>query len=231
MSKKHTIEYIKSKFDERGYFLISKVYMNAYTKLEYKCPNNHIGYMNWNKFSIGRGCPDCKRIKLKGNRHGFKHGKSYDPEFRKQHSKEYYKNNPWLRHFFSAKARCINPNNDHYNSYGSRGIKFLLTKEEIKELWFRDEAYNLKQASIDRKDNDGNYELSNCQFIEMEENSKMNRSCTPIIQYDLKGNFIKRWNSQCDIRRNLGFNQAWIGKISKRLPFIAYNFIWRRQNA
>lgn len=86
--------------------------------------------------------------------------------------KQYYIDNPWMQSFRAIQYRCTNVNAIDYKYYGGRGIKNLLTKEEIKFLWFRDKAYNLEQPTIDRKDNDGNYELSNCEFIEQSENSK-----------------------------------------------------------
>jgi len=78
---------------------------------------------------------------------------------------------PWIRHYRSAKQRCENPNHKKYNRYGGRGIKFLLTLQEIKFLWFRDKAYEMKQPSIDRKKLNKDYRLANCQFIELKKNS------------------------------------------------------------
>jgi len=84
--------------------------------------------------------------------------------------KKYYRENPWMNAYRGAKARCNNQNNNRYNSYGKRGIKFLLTKEELKKLWFRDKAFNMIKPSIDRINNDGNYEFNNCRFIELKAN-------------------------------------------------------------
>jgi hypothetical protein len=42
----------------------------------------------------------------------------------------------------------------------------LITEEELKELWFRNKAYLMKQPTIDRKDNNKNYTFENCQFLE-----------------------------------------------------------------
>ena len=53
-----------------------------------------------------------------------------------------------------------------------RGIKNFLNKEQIKYLWFRDKAYKMQHPSLDRKNNDGNYELDNCQIIELNQNAK-----------------------------------------------------------
>jgi hypothetical protein len=87
----------------------------------------------------------------------------------------YKKNHPWIKHYSSAKYRCNSPKCSSYKFYGGRGIKFLMTVEDFKFLWFRDLAWLLKRPSIDRKDPDGNYELGNCQFIELADNKKKQR--------------------------------------------------------
>jgi len=114
-------------------------------------------------------------------------GRKEDPErFRAYSNKCYAKNKakrkeykrkrdlkyPWLISYMCAKDRCNNVNSVSYARYGGRGIKFLLTREEIKKLWFREKASSLKQPSIDKINNDGNYEYSNCQFIEFLENTR-----------------------------------------------------------
>ena len=75
---------------------------------------------------------------------------------------------PWYKHLISLRSRCSYTKCKYYK----KGIKSFLTEEDIKELWFRDKAYLLKQPSIDRKDNNGHYIKDNCQFIEFVENSR-----------------------------------------------------------
>lgn len=86
------------------------------------------------------------------------------------------RNNPELKIFWNIlnniKSRCLNSKNPDYKYYGGRGIGFLITIEELIKLWFRDKAYNMKQPSIDRIDNDGHYTYENCRFIELSENTK-----------------------------------------------------------
>jgi hypothetical protein len=105
-----------------------------------------------------------------------------------------HKKEPWKRVYYHIINRCKNLNDKRYKNYGGRGIKCLITTEELKELWFRDVAYKMKNPSIDRIDNDGNYCLENCQFIEMVENSIKDRNKI-ILQFDLNNNFIKKWKS------------------------------------
>jgi hypothetical protein len=80
---------------------------------------------------------------------------------------------PWLVSLNKARARCNNPKQKDYKNYGEKGIKCLITKEEIQELWFRDKAYNLKRPSIDRKDSNKDYTFENCRFIELSLNSAL----------------------------------------------------------
>jgi hypothetical protein len=97
-------------------------------------------------------------------------------ELRRKRDRDYKrlfrKEKPWMTRLVLARSRCSNPNHPKYSRYGGRGIKCLITKEEIKELWFRDKAYLLKLPTIDRIDNNGNYTFKNCRFIENGDNTR-----------------------------------------------------------
>jgi hypothetical protein len=56
---KLTIEYIRSEFVKEGYELLTKVYKNAFQKLEYICPKGHLHSITWNSWQRGRRCPIC----------------------------------------------------------------------------------------------------------------------------------------------------------------------------
>lgn len=107
---------------------------------------------------------------------------------------EYRKKYPWKQTLLRIKKRCNNPKCKDYPRYGGRGIKCLITEEELEFLWNRDKAWLLEKPSIDRKNNDGNYTLDNCRYIEMVINA-IKSSIKPILQYDLNGNFIREWKS------------------------------------
>ena len=94
------------------------------------------------------------------------------PEAKRKQDKKYHKKHPWVRTLGYIRRRCNNPKCKDYKYYGLRGIKCLITKEELKYLWFRDKAYEMKKPSIDRKENNGDYELSNCQYMELTKNSE-----------------------------------------------------------
>jgi hypothetical protein len=57
--KKLTYEFVKSKFEEEGYELLSTEYKNNYTKLDYICPNNHEHSITWHDWQGGKRCPYC----------------------------------------------------------------------------------------------------------------------------------------------------------------------------
>jgi very-short-patch-repair endonuclease len=65
-SRKKTIEEIRKVFEERGCTLLSNVYTNNCTKLDYLCHNGHEHQITWRDFQSKRkynGCPYCAQTK------------------------------------------------------------------------------------------------------------------------------------------------------------------------
>ena len=62
-----------------------------------------------------------------------------------------------------------------YSRYGGRGIRCLLTSAEIKSLWERDGGSKMRKPTIDRIDNDVNYEIGNCRFVPNHVNASAGR--------------------------------------------------------
>ena len=62
---KLTYNFVRASFNEEGYTLLSKEYINCKTKLDYKCPEGHLHSITWNSWSRGRRCYYCNgNIKL-----------------------------------------------------------------------------------------------------------------------------------------------------------------------
>lgn len=76
------------------------------------------------------------------------------------------------------KTRCNNPKQAAYKNYGARGIKVCVAWLESYET-FRDWALKngyAEKLEIDRKDNDGDYEPSNCHWVTTKINDRNKRT-------------------------------------------------------
>lgn len=98
--------------------------------------------------------------------------RNYPPEMSRKWRRTYREKHPWYYHLAHIRQRCENRRNVSYHYYGAKGIKCLLTVDQMEIVWKRDNAHLLTRPSIDRIDPNGHYELGNVRFIELSENSR-----------------------------------------------------------
>lgn len=113
----------------------------------------------------------CGCLKNEGNHitHGMRHSEIYDT---------------W-RHI---KSRCFNPNCKDYKNYGDRGIT-------MHEPWIRDfqlfydyvsqlEHFGEQGTTLDRIDNDGNYEPGNLRWSDRKTQRRNQRDTIIFVEYN-----------------------------------------------
>ena len=102
------------------------------------------------------------------------------------------------------KERCANPNNKRFQRYGGRGISVY--QEWLDFATFRAWALASGYAdgrTIDRVDNDGNYEPGNCRWTTRREQNR-NYSRNRMLTFRGKTQCVKDWALE------LGINNATI---------------------
>jgi len=142
---------------------------------------------------------------------------------------KYYQVRPWMMAYYGARARCNNPNQKGYSSYGGKGIKFRMTLMDFRTLWERDQADQMKQPSIDRLDSNKDYVLGNCRYIEHLENSiKGTKKWQKAVeQRTLEGNLIKTFQSIYLASKEAGVSATHMGR-KARVGGIIKGFKWIR---
>ena len=125
------------------------------------------------------------------------HGKSSSPEYRA---------------LTQMKARCYKKNNKAYKDYGGRGITICDRWLESFENFYADMGDRLSpQHSIDRINNNGNYEPDNCRWATKQvqnQNHRMFTTNTSGITGVYWSKSSQNWNAVIHIsgkRKNLGY--------------------------
>lgn len=113
------------------------------------------------------------------------------------------------------RARCHNPKSNDYALYGARGIAVCERWRDSFENFLADMGHKpTARHSIDRINNDGNYEPSNCRWATATEQSR-NRRCVRSIVIDGVSMCVSAWAEvasvrACTIRSRL--NAGWTPK-------------------
>ena len=108
-------------------------------------------------------------------------------------------------------ARCYNKNNNKYHRYGGRGIKVCERWLHNFEKFLEDmgKRPSLKH-SIERINNDGNYEPSNCRW-DIPFAQSRNNSRNHWIEYNGEKMILQDWADK------LGFSQSYMSKLIKNM--------------
>ncbi len=142
--------------------------------------------------------------------------------------------------FSAMHQRCENPNCDHYNRYGGRGI--YICKEWSGENgffnfreWAMNNGYNPDapkgECTINRIDNDGPYSPDNCEWVNMKTQIN-NTSINRYITYNGETHTVSDWANILGIKFSTLENRLCNGwpiekalstKAEKNITFINYN--------
>ena len=97
------------------------------------------------------------------------------------------------------RQRCYNPRDKRYHSHGARGIKVCERWLNSFENFLSDVGYApTKKHTIERNDNDGNYEPSNCRWATYTEQAR-NKRLTRWIEYNGQKKSLAQWCEELDL--------------------------------
>lgn len=132
--------------------------------------------------------------------------------------------------------------------------RWLLLSNFVEDIRFIDNykywaSHPNERVALDKdiKSNGANkcYCLEQCMFVTLKENTRQavkNRDnsylkvkyktigtteLTPVLQFDKKGNFIKKWETIIDVERELGIDHSNIAKCCNGKRKTAGGFIWK----
>jgi hypothetical protein len=133
------------------------------------------------------GCLRKETTAKKGHRN-LKHGKSKD-----RTCSEY-------RIWTGMWRRCTNQNSGDWPGYGGRGIT-VCERWRSFEVFFADMGCRPPGTTLDRIDNNGNYEPGNCRWATKEEQNG-NRRTSVILEYRGKRQSLSAWAREVGLHKS-----------------------------
>ncbi len=123
------------------------------------------------------------------------------------------KHTPEYRTWRYMLTRTQNPNCINFSDYGGRGIKVCDRWLSSFENFFEDMGSKPEGASIDRINNDGNYEPSNCRWASRAEqsNNQRDRIGSRLITYNGKTQTSAKWSKEVGLTPSLVLKRIKLG--------------------
>lgn len=118
---------------------------------------------------------------------------------------------PTYRSWTKLKHRCFNRNNIGYQDYGGRGITVCDRWKDSFENFLEDMGERPEGTSIDRIDNDGNYEPGNCRWATKKEQANNKRS-NRYLTHDGKTLNLAQWSKKINISVSALYYRAFVKK-------------------
>lgn len=109
------------------------------------------------------------------------------------------------------KQRCTNPENKAFHNYGKRQITMCDRWIESFENFYADMGRKPKGLSVERRDNDGNYEPSNCYWGTRSEQSR-NRRDNIWLEHDGENMVLQDWANRFNV--NATSLKRWLKKMT-----------------
>ena len=109
------------------------------------------------------------------------------------------------------KRRCDNPNRKHYERYGGRGIAYCQEWKDFSSFykWAMENGYS-EELTLDRINNDGNYEPNNCRWTNHKEQMN-NTSRNHVISFNGKTQNLTQWAEEYGLSYNLLRDRLMLG--------------------
>lgn len=127
---------------------------------------------------------------LKGNKHNLQHGLYGAPGYRS-----------WE----CMLSRCRNPKDPFFANYGGRGIKVCERWRSVVAFFEDMGPRPSPKHSIERIDNDGDYEPGNCKWATIDEQARNRRrpKGRTLLTYGGKTQSLTRWAEDLGVSREL----------------------------
>lgn len=176
------------------------VLSEKYGKLK---PLKELRLKNRRAFYCKCDCGNFKNIFLKYLRNGDTRScgcinkKETSARFKKHGMSRTNEYNIWL----AMISRCENVKNKSFLNYGGRGISVCSSWKKF-ENFIKDMGKKPENLTLDRIDNDGNYEPNNCRWATRKQQSR-NTSRNVYIEYNGENMCVKDWAIKLGVRDKL----------------------------